>query len=124
MSRIQEYIDILRGERSTPLKGSHPKDKLLLQVLIHAAFADRVLTAGEIELLRKLLPGKNNQDITNKVLSEAKTDIDLIELQNSFPDSAERGLISELAESIMVADQEVVTDEVHFIDRLRSALGT
>ena len=50
--------------------------------------------------------------------------LDLDRILAAYPAPADRGLLSELAESMVASDDEVLSEEVHFVHRLRAALGT
>ena len=54
MSRLDDFIAILNGTKTTPLEEEHPLDGILLSILIHAAFSDGIVVEEEFDGLPSL----------------------------------------------------------------------
>jgi len=123
MSRLDDFIAILNGTKTTPLEEEHPLDGIVLSILIHAAFSDGIVVEEEFDLLLRMMPGRELGDVLSFVSEESQRPMNFNQILNTFSEPQARQSLVAAIEAMIASDNQIAPAENAFLQRMRSELG-
>ena len=112
----RDFIHVLENPGAAPLKEQSRESELLLTLVAHLFFADRVLDEREVGLVKRL--AGHAPDVRGYIEQLSARPLDLNQLAAAFPDAKDRDDIVTLAEHAVWGDDEVDTREWDIVDQL------
>lgn len=89
MSRVREYLALVDDPRQG-LEPGHPADDALIGLLAHVAFADGTVDDRELDFLRRVLPGRDAEELRAWAKRAGATDLDLDRVAQVLPSVDDR----------------------------------
>ncbi len=122
MKRITQYQRVLGLRQTVPLAGNDPVDPVLRSLVVHAVFADVVVSQEELKILALLLPELALEDIRNWVEKEASRPLDTAAILRAFPLRSDRYSLLQLVRAMVAIDEHTDPDKVTLVQSLTTIL--
>lgn len=122
MGRVADWLAVFSGGRTARLEGGAPEDPLLLSLMVHLALTDEQLAGSEFDLLRRVCPDMDDDELLERVELARYQPFDFEPLLALVQEAEEREKLVALAERMALQDGEVADEEAALIARLRFLL--
>lgn len=120
MSRVDDFLAVVRNPDGPPLKGQDPADGVLRRLVVQIVSADGRLTDEELTLGLRLFHDQGSPQEALEALREARSQpLDLDELLAALPDREDRRKLVQFAHHVASEDGEVQREELDVIIALR-----
>ena len=123
MAHVDQFLGLAEGVQTNSIQRGNAADDALLSLLVQVAFSDGVLDEEELDFLRKVLPGAEDEELRKWVEEEAKKSIDYVALAASLPTVDERWKCLRFAACMAWKDQILADEERELLDKLALAFN-
>ena len=123
MTRVDDYLDLVDNPARQALTPGHPADDALLALLVHVAFSDGAVDAGELGFLERALPGRDPADLVAWVEQVARHPLDFAAVAAALPTSEERWKGLRFAARMAYKDGSVQATERQLLGEVARGLG-
>jgi uncharacterized tellurite resistance protein B-like protein len=111
MTRVDDFLDLVDNPARQALTPGHPADDALLALLVHVAFSDGEVDAGELAFLQRVLPGRDGGELVAWVQQVAAFPLDLDAVAAALPSAEERWKALRFAVRMAYKDGSVQDEE-------------
>lgn len=122
MSRVDEYLELVDDPTHQALTPGHPADDALLALLVHVAFSDGTVDAGEVGFLQRVLPGRKPDQLVAWVEQVGSMPLNLEAVASALPTTEERWKGLRFAARMAWKDGAIQDEERALLTKLGLAL--
>ena len=121
MARVDDYLDLVAGERNS-LESGHPADEALLALLVHVAFSDGHVDDHELAFLQRVLPDRDEAALRVWVTEVCSEPLNLKAVANVLETDDERWKCLRYASRMAWKDGYLAEEEQSLLESLATAL--
>lgn len=123
MTRPERFIQLLRDPSAPPPEGRHPADRHLLAIFVRMAYVDGRVGRAELDLLRRLRPGEDDNAVLGWVAELGNAPLELDALAEALPSRAEREDALLFLGWMAAEDERLSPAEQSLLAQVRRSLG-
>jgi len=122
MTRVDDYLNLVDDPGRRALTPGHPADDALLALLVHVAFSDRAIDASELAFLQRVLPGREEAQLTAWVEQVGAIPLDMQAVAQALPTPEERWKGLRFAARMAWKDGAIQDEERALLESLATGL--
>ncbi|MBT3222910.1 MAG: TerB family tellurite resistance protein [Proteobacteria bacterium] len=121
MARVDDYLDLVAGDRNS-LESGHPADEALLGLLVHVAFSDGHVDDHELSFLQRVLPDRDEAALREWVTQVCGEPLNLKAVAQVLETDDERWKCLRYAARMAWKDGYLAVEEKSLLESLAAAL--